>query len=91
MFRHVQLLTALGAFTQLRGLIYFTDGMGIYPKKRPPYDTAFVMMEKPGLAVEVPPWAVCLTLTEPELEEAARAQQMDEEQDETELEELPEL
>ncbi len=90
-FRHVQQLTAQGAFTQLRGLIYFTDGMGIYPKKRPPYDTAFVMMEKPGLAVEVPPWAVCLTLTEPELEEAAWAQQMDEEQDETELEELPEL
>ncbi len=47
-FAYVEQLPAQGAFTRLRGLVYFTDGMGIYPKKRPPYDTAFVMMEEPA-------------------------------------------
>ena len=88
-FRHVERLTEQGAFTHLRGLLYFTDGMGVYPKKRPPYDVAFVMMEEPSIAVEAPPWAIRLTLTEPELEEAAR--QAGWEPDETDLRELPEL
>ena len=53
-FAHVEQLLAQGAFTRLRGLIYFTDGMGIYPKKRPPYETAFVMMEDPAIRVGEP-------------------------------------
>jgi predicted metal-dependent peptidase len=90
-FAHVAELTAAGAFTHLRGLLYFTDGMGIYPKKRPPYDTAFVMMESPAAAVDIPPWAIQLTLTEPELEKAVQQTQPDNERDEDELRELPEL
>ena len=27
-------------------MIYFTDGRGIYPAKRPVYETAFVFMEE---------------------------------------------
>ena len=65
--------------------------MGRYPKKRPPYEAAFVMMEDPALAVEIPPWAIRLTLTEPELETAARQAIGTDERDETELLELPEL
>jgi predicted metal-dependent peptidase len=34
-FRHVDQLLAEGAFTHLRGLLYFTDGMGHLPKKAP--------------------------------------------------------
>jgi len=90
-FAHVQKLTEQGAFTHLRGLLYFTDGMGIYPKKRPPYETAFLMMEDPGAVFEVPPWAIRLTLTEQELEEAGRPDGSGGERDETDLEELPEL
>ncbi|HWP51236.1 MAG TPA: VWA-like domain-containing protein [Clostridia bacterium] len=71
-FTHVEQLRAAGELPGLRGLIYFTDGMGIYPKKRPPYETAFIMMEAPLISVEVPPWAIRLSLTESELEQAAR-------------------
>jgi predicted metal-dependent peptidase len=74
-FEHVERLRAEGAFTRLCGLIYFTDGMGIYPKRRPPYDVAFVMMEKPTVEVEVPPWAIRLTLTEGELERAGKSKE----------------
>ena len=71
-FEYVEKLRAAGELPELRGLIYFTDGMGIYPTKRPPYKTAFVMMDDPYLPVTVPPWAIRLTLTEPELERATR-------------------
>lgn len=88
-FRHVAELMEQGAFAHLRGLLYFTDGMGIYPKKRPPYEVAFVMPGEPAMAVEVPPWAIRLDLTEPELEDAAN--QSGWEPDESDLAELPEL
>ena len=38
----------------LRGLLYFTDGKGIYPAKRPPYETAFVFVDTPGYGRNVP-------------------------------------
>lgn len=90
-FRRVEELQKAGELTGLRGLIYFTDGMGRYPKKRPPYKTAFVMMEDPAVAVEVPPWAIRLTLTEPELETAERQAAYTDERDEADLRDLPEL
>ena len=49
-----------GAFTKLRGLIYFTDGYGIFPVKMPPYDTVFVFMREDYRDVDVPPWAMKL-------------------------------
>lgn len=70
-FAHVARLQAEGAFTSLRGLVYFTDGMGIYPEKRPPYETAFVLLEEPPLSVRMPPWAIRLVLSESGLEKAA--------------------
>ncbi len=71
-FDHVARLQAEGAFTQLRGLLYFTDGMGFYPARRPPYDAAFVMLRRPPLSVAVPPWAIQLVLNEETLEKTAR-------------------
>ena len=71
-FEHVAELQAEGAFTSLRGLVYFTDGMGVYPRKRPPYDTAFVLLEEPPLSVKMPPWAIRLVVPTPALEQAAR-------------------
>ena len=85
-FEHVARLREQGAFTQLRGVLYFTDGMGIYPRKRPPYDVAFIMMEDPGASFPVPPWAIRLTLTAPELEAAVQAEDW-----ETDFDEMPEL
>lgn len=88
-FAHVDQLREQGAFTQLRGLICFTDGMGTYPARRPPYEAAFIMLREPPIAVKMPPWAIRLVLREDALTEAARAEGWD--RDETDLSELPEL
>ena len=71
-FEYVERLRKEGAFHALRGLVYFTDGMGIYPARRPPYETAFVLLEEPPLSVSMPPWAIRLVLTLPGLERAAQ-------------------
>ena len=44
------------------GLIYFTDGDGIYPRKAPDYETAFVFLNDALKKGKVPPWAVELNL-----------------------------
>ena len=84
-FAYVDKLRAEGAFTALRGLLYFTDGMGIYPKKRPPYDTAFLLLEEPPLSMQPPPWCIRLRL-DAQTVHRAQAEDWDEE-----AEELPEL
>ena len=43
-FEYVNQLCAEKKFSNLRGLLYFTDGMGTYPAKRPAYDTAFLFL-----------------------------------------------
>lgn len=63
-FEHVDRLREAGVFTQLRGMLYFTDGMGIFPKKRPDYETAFILTGEPPIAVSFPPWAIRLVLGE---------------------------
>ncbi len=88
-FDHVADLQARGAFTQLRGLVYFTDGMGIYPARRPPYEAAFIMLREPPMAVKTPPWAIKLVLTEGELARAAENEGWTE--DGFALDEMPEL
>ena len=75
-FEHVGALQKAGEFSNLRGLIYFTDGMGIYPKARPSYDTAFVLLEEPPMKVDIPAWAIRITLELPDL---ARAREQAEE------------
>ena len=55
-------------FQDLRGLLYFTDGKGIYPKKRPPFETAFIFCEESCEASQVPPWAIRLILPREDLE-----------------------
>ena len=89
-FEHVARLQKEGAFTSLRGLVYFTDGMGVYPKKRPPYETAFVLLEEPPMSVKIPPWAIRLVLDLPGLEKAAR-ETAEELPDMIDLDELPAL
>ena len=40
-FSYINKLLENGEFQNLKGVLYFTDGKGIYPAKRPPYETAF--------------------------------------------------
>lgn len=61
-FDYVNGLRAAGAFSRLRGLIYFTDGKGIYPVQAPPYDTAFVFVKDQYSDESVPPWAMKVIL-----------------------------
>lgn len=61
-FEYVNRLRGQGAFTKLKGLLYFTDGQGIYPVKMPPYDTAFVFIKDQYQDESVPAWAIKLIL-----------------------------
>lgn len=68
-FAYVQELIENKEFLNLKGMIYFTDGHGVFPKRKPPYDTAFVFMEEDYSDVSVPPWAMKLIIEKEELEE----------------------
>ena len=57
-FAYVEDLQAKGELSDLKGLIYFTDGMGTFPKRKPPYETAFVFMDDTQVFRRVPPWAM---------------------------------
>ena len=61
-FDYVERLVQDNAFERLRGLIYFTDGKGIYPVKMPAFETVFVFMQEDYEDVDVPPWAMKLIL-----------------------------
>ncbi len=61
-FAYVDDLQARGELKYLRGLIYFTDGYGIYPETARSYETAFVFPREDMSERPVPPWAVRLYL-----------------------------
>lgn len=65
-FEYVDELLSQGEFTKLRGLLYFTDGYGIYPGKVPDYQTAFVFMQDDYTDVDVPAWAMKLVVSDSE-------------------------
>ena len=66
-FSYVEELLAKKAFGKLRGLIYFTDGYGIFPARKPVYDTAFVFLKEDYRDLDVPPWAIKLILNPDEI------------------------
>jgi len=62
-FNYVDKLIDEGEFENLKGLIYFTDGFGTYPTKKPNYDTAFVFLDDHFFSSpDVPAWAIKLIL-----------------------------
>ncbi len=70
-FARIDALREQGAFTDLRGVVYFTDGKGTYPARRPPYDVAFLFLEDGDPPPPVPPWAMRLGLLAEEFLPAA--------------------
>ena len=58
-FEYVEELRRNGELANLNGVLYFTDGMGIYPGKNPDYPVAFVYdCEGLDKIPEVPAWAI---------------------------------
>lgn len=66
-FDYVNSLVDTGEFENLKGLIYFTDGYGDFPGKKPPYDTAFVFIDDESNNYDVPSWAIKLVLRKEEI------------------------
>lgn len=61
-FRYVEELRRKRALRNLKALLYFTDGDGVYPRERTDYQTAFVFLRRSDQMEHVPPWAARLVL-----------------------------
>ena len=66
-FRYIDDLIAKGEFEHLSGVLYFTDGRGIYPEYVPEYRTAFVFYDNRYARETVPPWAMQVVIGESDL------------------------
>ncbi len=67
-FTYVDELVEEGEFENLKGLIYFTDGYGLYPEKMPGYDVIFAFLNEDEGRPPVPVWAIRAVIEEEELE-----------------------
>ena len=68
-FLHVESLIRQHEFTNLKGMIYFTDGYGTFPPMPPEYETAFVFIDNGREPPAVPPWAIKILMTDTDLKE----------------------
>ena len=68
-FKYVDSLVKKKEFQNLKGLIYFTDGYGYFPNRKPDYQTAFVFIKEDYDEVDVPVWAIKYILDKSEFEE----------------------
>lgn len=66
-FSYVNELIEKKEFQNLKGLIYFTDGYGTFPSKKPDYHTAFVYIDDEYNNPQVPVWAIKLVLKPEEI------------------------
>ena len=56
-FEYVNEKTEDKTFENLKGIIYFTDGYGVYPTEKPKYDVVFAYAEEDELRPKAPSWA----------------------------------
>lgn len=69
-FEYVNELIDKKEFSNLKGLIYFTDGFGTFPEIPPKYKTAFAFVSDDiTFDPVVPPWAIKLILEPEDLKE----------------------
>ncbi len=61
-FSYVNELIEKKELTHLKGLIYFTDGFGIYPEKAPMYDVMFAFSGADEMRPRIPSWAIEVVL-----------------------------
>jgi predicted metal-dependent peptidase len=57
-FEYVDELREKKELKDLKGLIYFTDGIGIYPERCPDYDVMFVFNGINEMRPKLPGWAI---------------------------------
>lgn len=67
-FEYVEELIRQKVFQKLCGLIYFTDGYGVFPSRPPKYKTAFAFVEQEEIP-QVPSWAMKLIWKEDQVYE----------------------
>ncbi len=63
-FDRVDELLAGGAFHDFRGLLYFTDGLGHFPDRKPSFRTAFIFVGRQAEMPVLPVWAERYQLAE---------------------------
>ena len=66
-FCYVDKLVEKHEFINLKGMIYFTDGLGLFPKKQPQYKVAVVYVSDGYESFDVPAWAIKLVLRPEEI------------------------
>ena len=65
---YVEELKENGRFVKLKGILYFTDGHGTFPEKKPSFMTAFVFIDnEDAYLAKVPPWAIRVLLKKDDL------------------------
>ena len=61
-FRLVDQMIEEKQILHLKGLLYFTDGDGVYPVEKPAYETAFIFLNSRYEKQEIPEWGLRLNL-----------------------------
>ena len=61
-FDYIASLQSQRKLLELRGLLYFTDGDGIYPAHPPAYRTAFLFTEPPVFKNKIPSWIITVLI-----------------------------
>ncbi len=68
-FEYTEKMIENGEFDNLKGMIYFTDGFGVYPERMPGFDTIFVFLGEDDTRPALPVWAIGVVLEEEDIEE----------------------
>ena len=64
-FEHIDKLVGKGELRNLKGMLYFTDGRGIYPSEPPKYEVTFVFLQHRYDDIDTPRWVRRLVLPAP--------------------------
>lgn len=65
-FDRVERMLETGSIKKLKGLLYFSDGDGVYPREKPPCETAFIFPDFRFLELKIPEWVVKICIKQPE-------------------------
>ena len=63
--QHIDELRAQGRLRGLKGVLYFSDGRGIYPAQAPDYEVTFVFLKHRFDAIDTPAWVRRLVIDMP--------------------------